>query len=197
MPASRDVLDDLLSAALPGVQPGIVASVVTLFRRQEHPKGGTLLGQAEVWRHALLIERGLIRLYFVRRDGREFNKNFYADGALVCPLTPAMWDEPSLFAIAAVEPSAVWRADASAFRHALGPAWQPLQRELLARLVTHKLQREHNLLALTGSQRYLAFCRDQPRLAQRIPLAHLATYLGLTDVSLSRIRRTLRGADHL
>ena len=67
--------------------------------------------------------------------------------------------------------------------------WPPLQRELLERLLTGKLQREHDLLALDGRRRYEAFCQRFPALAERVPLVHLATYLGLTDVSLSRLRR--------
>ena len=162
-----------------------------LFRRHPVRKGEPLLVQGAPWVHALLIERGALRLYFVRRDGREFNKNFYLDGALICPLTPAMWGEPSLFAIASLEAGVVWRADAGAWRQCLDSrgAWAPLQRELLARLVTHKLQREHDLLALDGRSRYAAFCQRHPQLATRIPLVQLASYLGLTDVSLSRIRR--------
>ena len=53
-------------------------------------------------------------------------------------------------------------------------------------------QREHDLLALSGRQRYEAFCRQFPALSGRVPLLHLATYLGLTDVSLSRLRRGMR-----
>jgi CRP-like cAMP-binding protein len=182
----------LLAAALPEVPPALADRAAPLFARAEVRKGASLVRQGDVWRHAILVERGLIRLFFVRRDGREFNKNFYADGAIVCPLTPAMWGEPSLFGITALEPCALWRADAAALRQALGDAWAPVQRELLARLVTHTLQREHDLLAHDGRERYLAFRRRHPVLAERVPLAQLATYLGLTDVSLSRIRRALR-----
>ncbi|MEZ5535579.1 MAG: hypothetical protein R3F02_08130 [Thiolinea sp.] len=61
----------------------------------------------------------------------------------------------------------------------------------MIRLLDSKLQREHDLLALNSSQRYQKFCENSPGLAQRIPLTHLATYLGITDVSLSRLRRQL------
>ncbi|MEZ5727452.1 MAG: Crp/Fnr family transcriptional regulator [Burkholderiaceae bacterium] len=153
-----------------------------------------MLAQGDVWQHALLIERGLLRLHFVRPDGREFNKNFYGDGALICPLTEAMWGAPSLFAITAVESGRLWIAEASPWRAALDAAgaWAPLRTELLARLVTHKLQREHDLLAFDGRRRYEDFCERMPTLADRIALRHLATYLGLTDVQLSRIRRAQR-----
>ena len=67
--------------------------------------------------------------------------------------------------------------------------WRELQAELLARLLTGKLQREHDLLALDGRQRYQAFGQRFPGLAGRVPLKHLASFLWMTDVSLSRLRR--------
>lgn len=137
-----------------------MAGVAALFRRQPVQRGEPLLMQGELWQHALLVEQGALRLFFVRRDGREFNKNFYLEGGLICPLTPAMWGEPSLFGIASLEAGWVWRADAAGWRSSLARlgAWDALQRELLARLVTHKLQREHDLLALDGRRRYAQFC---------------------------------------
>lgn len=181
-----DALDDASAAA-----------VAPLFSAHALARNQVLLRQGDVWRDAMLIESGLLRLYFLRPDGREFNKNFYAEGALVCPLTPAMWDAPSLFGISAVEPTTVWRAPAARLREALAgrQQWEPLRTELLSRLVSHKLQRESDLLTLDGRRRYLAFCRRFPTIAARVPLVQLASYLGLTDVSLSRIRRRLKAED--
>jgi CRP-like cAMP-binding protein len=184
----------LVSQSLP-MLPGdaAVAEIAALFTRVEVDKVAPLLVQGGLWQHAFLLERAAIRLYFLRRDGREFNKNFYTDGALICPLTPAMWGEPSLFGISSLQPGVLWRADATAFRAAMQThgAWDRFQSGALAGLVTLKLQREQDLLALDGRRRYQAFCERHPLLAQRIPLVQLASYLGLTDVSLSRIRREL------
>ena len=187
-----------LLAGLQAVQPQIteaaVADLVPLFTRQSHPRGAPLLQPGQVWSAATVIESGLVRMHFLRRDGREFNKNFFIEGSLICPITPSMWIEPSLFGITCIEPSVIWRCDAARLREALGRHghWEPMQRELLTRLLTGKLQREHDLLALSGRQRYEAFCRQFPALSSRVPLLHLATYLGLTDVSLSRLRREMR-----
>ncbi|MBI5258951.1 MAG: Crp/Fnr family transcriptional regulator [Burkholderiales bacterium] len=174
--------------------PSVAAGLAPLFTPHTIERGAPLLRPGERWSHALLVGSGLLRLYFLRRDGREFNKNFVAEGGLLCPITPAMWGQPSLFSIAAVERTRLWRCDATRWREALAAAglWAPLQRELLQGLLSAKLQREHDLLALTGRQRYEAFCQRFPALAERVPLLHLASYLGLTDVSLSRLRRGLR-----
>jgi CRP-like cAMP-binding protein len=188
-------LHALLEAALPGCRDaGVVDSLARCFAPRGVRKGEVVLRQGDHSTQVFLVEAGSLRLYFVRPDGREFNKNFHAEGAILLPLTPAMWHEPSLFGIAAMEPTQLWCADAVAMRRALESAglWHTVQRKALAQLVTHKLQREHDLLALTGSERYADFCRRHPTLSARVPLGHLASYLGVTDVSLSRIRRAAR-----
>ena len=180
-----------LQTALPALAPDALRALAQGFAPFTCDKGTPLLREGEVWRQVLWIERGALRLYFTRSDGREFNKNFFLEGALLCPLTPAMWGEPSLFEIGALEPGVVWRADAASWRARLDAvgAWEPLRTDLLARLVSHKLQREHDLLTLDARRRYAAFCAREPGIAERIALGHLASYLGITDVSLSRIRR--------
>ena len=176
-------------AALPHCVPDALAA---LFTPRAVERGQPLLRQGELWDKAFVIHSGLLRMCFTRRDGREFNKNFHSEGMLVCPITDAMAQQPSLFSIHAVQVSTVLQASAQAMRECLGRdnAWEPLRALLLERLVTHKLEREHLLLAMDGRSRYAHFCRTAPHLAERVPLAQLATYLGMTDVSLSRIRRT-------
>ena len=183
-------IGDLLRRAVPGESGDLEG----LFRRRGWARGESVLRQGEVWDRVFLVERGLLRLFFLRLDGREFNKNFLLEGELVCPLTPSMWEAPSLFGIRCVEPTTLWSADAATFRERLGGRglWEGFQREALVRLVDHKLQREHDLLAFDGAGRYEALRCRFPGLAERVPLSHLATYLGLTDVSLSRIRRRIR-----
>ena len=190
----------LLLQALRAVQPGApeacAGDLAERFRRHTLARQAPILRPGERWSAAMVIESGLVRMHFLRRDGREFNKNFFAEGALVCPITPAMGSEPSLFGISCIEPTCVWLCDAVAFQQVLQRhgVWAELQRELLIRLLSGKLQREHDLLALDGRQRYAAFCQRFPALAGRVPLRHLATYLGLTDVSLSRLRRGTKAA---
>lgn len=187
----QSLLPDNDDASLTAVAPELAAA----FKPLAAPRQAVLLHQGEIWRQALLLETGLVRLHFLQRDGHDFNKNFFAEGSLVCPIAPAMWQEPSLFGITTIEPTRVWRAEAAALRRILDGRhlWLPLQAELLVRLVMGKLQREHDLLALDARARYQAFCQRHPGLAARVPLKHLATYLGITDVSLSRLRRAAAG----
>jgi CRP-like cAMP-binding protein len=195
MPTPRTALDieHLLAATFPWCKATTTKALAPLFRAAIIGKGAVLLPQGGRFTQSILVVDGCLRLYFTRRDGREFNKNFFTQG-IVWPVTHAMQNDPSLFGIAALEISHVWRADSADIRSVLERhgEWQITQSKTLAFMVTQKLQREHDLLALDGRQRYERFLERHPQLAKRIPLSQLATYLGVTDVSLSRIRRSLR-----
>ena len=75
-----------VSAAGFGARPPVV-SVAPAWAPQTLARGAPVLRQGEPWQRALLMETGLVRMHFLRRDGKEFNKNFFAEGALVCPIT--------------------------------------------------------------------------------------------------------------
>ena len=135
---------------------------------------------------------------FLRDDGQEFNKNFYGANTLIAPLTPAMCSEPSLFGIHCVTPTRIWQCSYAQWLDTLNGQsthlWSNLQLALLQKLITSKLQREYDLLTLSGQQRYEIFTQRFPNTAHDIPLKHLASYLGITNVSLSRIRTKLSKA---
>ncbi len=152
--------------------------------------------QGVSWTDAFFIERGLLRVHTLESDGRDYSKSFWPEGTMVLPLTPQMQEQPSSFMVSAVEATRAWQAPWAQFRDALDARalWQSLCNLMLARLLDQKQQREHTLLALDGRERYLRLCQQQPDVAKRVPLVHLASYLGLTDVSLSRIRRQIRNA---
>ena len=176
--------------------PALLASIVPELEPRRWRKGQPLLRQGQPWNRAYFVEKGVLRMHLTTQDGQDFNKSFWAEGTALLPLTRQMAQAPSLFGISVLEPSTVWEADAAVVRRAfeqLG-AWHELRAMLLEILLTRKLEREHDLLTLDGRQRYEKLLRDAPGLATRIPLVHLASYLGMTDVSLSRIRRQLRAS---
>ena len=100
---------------------------------------------------------------------------------------------PAPYSVQALEPtvalSAAW-ADLEALydRH---PALERLGRRIAERIAVKKELRERALLELTATERYQAFVRDEPALFARLPLYHVASYVGVTEVSLSRIRGRL------
>jgi CRP-like cAMP-binding protein len=70
-------------------------------------------------------------------------------------------------------------------------AWDEIMSKIISKALVEKLSRISMMMAEDATQRYLNFFNRFPKLANRIPLAHLASYLGITQSSLSRIRRTI------
>lgn len=166
--------------------------------QRAHPvdlaRGEALLREGERWQHLWWLERGALRLYYLDRDGQAANKNFYLDGAMVWPITPVLRDQPVHFWVEALEPSRVWALPWdgwTAATHGFAP-WQALEHRVLAALLQDKMAREHAFLQLTATERYLALQAQHPDWLARIPLRQLASWLGITDVALSRIRRSLK-----
>ena len=157
-----------------------LAAVAALFSPRTVERNQPVLRQGDTWDTASIIHRGLVRMAFTRRDGREFNKSFHFDGMLVCPITEAMIRQPSLFSIHTVEPCLLLQAPAARLRECLSDfqAWEPLRTQLLERLVTHKLEREYPRRVLTGPTPYPLFSAVPPNRPGGFPLPRLPPYLG-------------------
>lgn len=182
-----------LQSAL-GELPTDLAAQASTTHRQSLASGEALLRAGDLWSHLWWVEQGSFRLYYLDRQGRAANKNFYLEGAMLWPITPALAQAPSQFWVEAMEPSQVWKLPWVGWQtaaHTFEP-WQRLERQVLARLLEDKMSREQQFLQHTTTERYQALLSAHPDWAQRIPLRHLASYLGITDVALSRIRRRLK-----
>lgn len=138
------------------------------------------------------MERGALRLYLVDRDGAETNKNFFLDGALFWPITPSLRQQPAMFHVEPLEDSRVWALPLPASGTAAPPdgwaPWAALEHRVLCALLDGKMQREQEFLQLSARERYARLLAQHPDWAERISLRHLAPYLGITDVTLSRVR---------
>lgn len=157
-------------------------------------KGQSLLRAGEHWRHLWWIQQGALRLYYLDRNGQAANKNFYLDGAMIWPITPALRHEPVLFWIEALTTCEVWATPWEAWANAVETVdpWTRLEHQTLSHLLQDKMAREHAFLQLTATERYCHLLAEHPDWCERIPLRHQASWLGITDVALSRIRRRLK-----
>ncbi|MEJ6006052.1 Crp/Fnr family transcriptional regulator [Paucibacter sp. AS339] len=169
------------------------AEALSLSRIRLAP--GETLFEAEVAQpYVYVVERGLLKLHYLLADGEEWIKSFSQTGMFLGSLSALEPGGRSSFAVTALEASVVERIDfrqleALAARH---PAWLWALYRAMQRLAVLKEERERVLLTLTPPQRYAEFLREDASLAERIPLKDLARYLGITPVSLSRIRARAR-----
>lgn len=171
-----------------------VQLLLDLFRRQKFHRDVVLVNQGDRWNKVYFVERGIVRLYFYTLDGREFNKNFFREGNFIWPATPATRLRPSLFSIATLEMSYIWLADFALFQKQLMTIqrWEAFALPFAETLADQKINREYEFLMFDAQARYLSLLQQDPQLVRRVPDYHLASYLGMTNVTLSRVKRRCR-----
>ena len=144
-------------------------------------------------RDVFFVADGLLRLYYTDAKGCEWNKAFVPEGGFAGSLAAYAGAGSSPYSIQAIETSTIlaapWSGLAALYdRH---PAFERLGRRFAEWLLVRKELRERAFLELDAAGRYEAFLQEAPELAARLPLYHVASYIGVTEVSLSRIRGRL------
>lgn len=145
-------------------------------------------------RHEILfVAEGLLRFYYCGADGKESNKAFVIEGEFAGAVASAQLGVPLLYGIQALEPTTVLASSYAAFSALMDadPAFERLGRKLAETILARKERKARDLMLKTASERYADLLQTRPDLVQRVPLYHLASYLGMTDVHLSRVRREL------
>lgn len=141
-----------------------------------------------------LLDSGLVRLYYITPDGRERNKAFYRAGQVTGPVSAAMTNTAAPFSIQCLEPV---EAICCSFRELSRatdshPGISRLHRALLSEAFIRNEQREAMLLTCNAQQRYQWLLDHEPDLQGRVAQFHIASYLGIDAVSLSRLKRKNR-----
>lgn len=156
-------------------------------------KNEYLVSAGEVADDFYFILTGLVRFFYSTEDGKEFNKNFVMEDGFAGSFHSLVLGAPCGYFIQALEvtntivlPNRLLRELYE--RH---PCWERLGRRNAENLALVKEAREKELLLDSLETRYRRFMTEFPGLADRIPQYHIASYLGVTGVALSRIRRKI------
>ncbi|GAB1258360.1 hypothetical protein NBRC116494_28620 [Aurantivibrio plasticivorans] len=172
-------------------------SLEPLFQKQHISKGAQLLNPGELWNSTYYIEDGIARLYYTGLEGNEFNKDFFYEGNFVWPVAPSAHKAPSLFGISSLSDMTIWRAPYNEFKSTLQTlgAWEGIALHLAETLAERKIMREASFLLDTPAERYISLFKENSSLVTRIPNYHIASFLGITQVSFSRIKKKLLGSE--
>lgn len=153
------------------------------------PPKTTLLEAGKVSQIFYFIKQGCVRLWF-NQDGKDITLQFFFEGEGVASLESFIQNTPSLFSIETIEPTIVWaydKADVLPFIEQKTDAKEEFNHLLLNRLINYT----HLFLSRikdTPRQRYENLLKEYPEIIKRVPQHYIASYLGITSVSLSRIR---------
>ena len=170
---------------------GDLGTVRQALLYQRLAAGEFLQRAGDITRHAAFVATGCLRNYVIDPKGKEHIVQFAPETWWLADATSLNERTPSSYFIDAIEDSEVLLLD--------GPSHQRLVNEVagyatafrtgLQRHAAAKDQRIVSTLTASAEERYLEFLKVYPSIAQRVPQAMLASYLGMTPETVSRIRK--------
>ncbi|MBW8522667.1 Crp/Fnr family transcriptional regulator [Chryseobacterium chendengshani] len=156
-------------------------------------KGELLLQHGEVCRNTFFVEKGLLRMFSIDKNGKEHIIQFAPENWLIGDRSSLYFNEKSNYYIEAVEDSEVSVLQRDFFNKLLGEFPNSIEKNdlVLQKHVKSLQDRINSLLGETAEERYLKFIKMYPDLLLRVPQWMVASYLGITPESLSRVRKEL------
>ncbi|NND68890.1 MAG: Crp/Fnr family transcriptional regulator [Halioglobus sp.] len=138
---------------------------------------------------------GLVRLYYTTPEGKERNKAFFGPDDATGAVSAAMTGQPAPFSIEALRPVQAISVDFASMLEQVQshPSINALYIRLLSGAFIRNEQREAMLLTCNAEERYRWLAEHEPHLLEQVPQFHIASYIGVDPVSLSRIKRKLNG----
>jgi len=137
------------------------------------------------------VVSGVFRVCYFDKDGNDITKYFIEEDNFVVDLQSYQHQLPSTEYVQAVTEAQVliftartWQSFATTIVD-----WHKVESKLISRALLEKVRRLSPLVNENATTRYQHFLKEFPALANRIPLSYLASYIGVTQQSLSRIRR--------
>ena len=163
--------------------------LTSLLTPCDFPKKHVLVREGEALGKAYFIEEGMTRSYWVV-DGEEITTSFSTEGSIVFSMDEVYYREPSQEYVETVEPVKAYGIRLDDLRRIITTDidmanwWSVIHQDEYRRL--HRSHKER--LTLTAAERYKAFALQQPEACRRARLTDIASYLGITPSTLSRIR---------
>ena len=161
---------------------------VKKIRRRQY-----LLQEGDVCKCVAFVEKGAMRLYRVNDDGSEHIVWFSLEGAFITDLYSFLTNEPSSYNIDAIEDSElvlITRTASDELRK-LSPQYQEFIFRATSEAYIQLERRISSTISLSLEERYKELTSNYPDIIQRLPQHMIASYMGLTPETLSRVRKRI------
>ncbi len=165
----------------------------SFLKRRPLKKKKNALDQGDVCRWIGFIEKGCMRSYSIDDKGVEHVVQLAVENYWISDLYSFATQTPGTLSIEALEETILHQlfyTDLETLYKQL-PSVESYFRQLYQRAYIVSQQRLNATLSISAEQRYRELIEGNPSIAQRVPLLHIASYLGITPESLSRIRKML------
>lgn len=167
--------------------------ILPKFRQVKFSKSEYFLQEGKTENHYWFLESGFARSFVNDTDGIDITTNFFSTSEIVIDWSSFFLRNPTRENIQALSDCVCWQLDFETFQQ-LFHSIETFREHGRRRLVnSYFALKNHNvsIIADQAKDRYLQLMKEKPHIVQNVSLQHIATYLGITKYSLSRIRKEI------
>lgn len=168
-----------------------VASIANLFKEKEFARHDFVLKEGRICNEYYFLETGFMRAFTFDHEGNDITTTFYVADQIVCELLSFFKRIPSRENIESLTDCRCWYISFDELQtvfHGI-PEFREFGRTILINAYSRLKQRMLSMIQETAETRYVSLLQSSPDIFQHAQLKYIATYLGITDTSLSRIRK--------
>jgi CRP-like cAMP-binding protein len=160
----------------------------------EMPSGTILLSEGEIATKLFIVIHGCLRAFFIKENGIDVTFQFFIENQIVASFESATTGTSSRLYIEAIEDSVVGFIRIDKLEKIISEysSFREHFNRFLIRRLTYYMNHYSSYILDNPEKRYLRFLKENPDLVSRLPKQYIASYLGITPVSLSRIRSRLK-----
>ncbi|WP_338873586.1 Crp/Fnr family transcriptional regulator [Spirosoma sp. SC4-14] len=162
-------------------------------KRRNIAKGTYFAEAGKISNQLGYVTKGIFRVCYYDKLGDSFTRYFIYENRFVVDINSFRDEMPSTEYIEAITDCQLLVFSKEDFTQlsALIPGWQDIFVKITSYVLENKLKFTSNMIVQDAQKRYLNFLDHYPGLANRVPLSMIASYLGITPSSLSRIRKNI------
>ena len=176
-----------------GITNNELETIIPKYKKVIISKNDYLLNEGTIEKKYWFVESGFVRSYVIDTEGNDITFNLYTSGDVVIDYPSFFFLLPTRENIQALTDCVCWEIDFASFQELFNSIsnYREQQRGLLVGSYFALKEHSISLIADQAKERYLKLLKSKPHLVQNVSLKHIATFLGITDTSLSRIRKEI------
>lgn len=168
-------------------------TAISKFKQVTFEKNSFLLEEGKNANYYWFVQSGFVRSYVIDTEGNDITTNFYSVGDIVIDWPSFFLRNPTRENIQALSDCVCWQLDFDTFQELFHSIRNFREQGRTTLVGSYFALKRHSIsmIADHAKDRYLRLLNEKPHIVQNVSLKHIATYLGITDTSLSRLRKEI------
>lgn len=167
--------------------------IIDAHQKVIFPKGYLFLESGKMANEYYLIENGLVRVFVHDYNGNEITTDFLSSKEVLIEVSSLFQRIPTKENLIALTDGKAWKIEFETFQRLFHKieGFREWGRTWMSQQLFISKERSIDTFTKSATERYLKLISEKPEILQHAPLKHIASYLGITDTSLSRIRKDI------